>query len=180
MKRYYQFCDGKQAVGDIVLLDRASDFVQKHERKTVQKEEEKPLLIIDGYNLIHSDEEMKELAGRDIGSARDNLVDRLINYAGYTGLEVKLVFDAYKVVPGDGSTEDHESISVIYTAANEPADIRIGRMVEDAKGRQVYIVSSDELVQQDAWTKGALRISSREFMQILCDTEEEIRDRLRS
>ena len=35
MKRYYQFCNGKQAVGDIVLLDRASDFVQKHERKTV-------------------------------------------------------------------------------------------------------------------------------------------------
>ena len=159
---------------------RGEEIRAKHERKTVQKEEEQPLLIIDGYNLIHSDEEMKELAGRDIGSARDDLVDRLINYAGYTGLEVKLVFDAYKVVPGDGSTEDHESISVIYTAANEPADIRIGRMVEDAKGRQVYIVSSDELVQQDAWTKGALRISSREFMQILCDTEEEIRDRLRS
>ena len=108
------------------------------------------------------------------------LLDRLINYAGYTGLEVKLVFDAYKVVLATEArkiTRASASSTQLRTSSRLSG---IGRMVEDAKGRQVYIVSSDELVQQDAWTKGALRISSREFMQILCDTEEEIRDRLRS
>ena len=46
---------------------------------------EKPLLIIDGYNLIHSDEEMKELAGRDIGSVRDDLVGQTDQLRGIHG-----------------------------------------------------------------------------------------------
>ena len=37
---------------------------------------------------------------------------------------------------------------------------------------------TDSLVQQDAWGHGALRISSREFIQLLADTEQEIRDKL--
>ena len=135
-------------------------------------------MLVDGYNLIFADEEMKELAKRDIGSARDSLVERLVNYAGYTGIDVKIVFDAYKVVPGDGSIEAHSGVEVVYTAANELADVRIGRMAREAGNRKVYVVSSDRLVQQDVWTKGAMRISSREFTGILNDTEEEIRNKL--
>ena len=141
-------------------------------------EPERSLLLVDGYNLIFADEEMKELAKRDIGSARDSLIERLVNYAGYTGIDVKIVFDAYKVVPGDGSIEAHSGVEVVYTAANELADVRIGRMAREAGNRKVYVVSSDRLVQQDVWTKGAMRISSREFTGILNDTEEEIRNKL--
>lgn len=140
--------------------------------------EKGPLLLIDGYNLIFADEELKELSARDVGSARDSLIERLVNYAGYTGFEVKVVFDAYKVVPGDGSAEKDTNVEVIYTAANELADVRIGRMAKEAGSRQVYVVSSDRLVQQDVWTKGAMRISSREFLALLNTTEEEIRSRL--
>ena len=163
---------------------RGEEIRSRHESRAAAKAErsdEEPLLVIvDGYNLIFADEELKELAARDIGSARDDLVERLANYAGYTGTELRVVFDAYKVVPGDGSTEDYDSISVIYTAANEPADIRIGRMVGEEKGRRIYTVSSDELVQQDAWTKGAMRISSCEFIEMLVQAEEEIRERLKN
>ena len=69
---------------------------------------------------------------------------------------------------------------MIYTAANESADIRIGRMAGKAKAGQIYVVTSDELVQQDAWNQGALRISSREFINVLEHTEEEIRNILKS
>jgi predicted RNA-binding protein with PIN domain len=51
-------------------------------------------------------------------------------------------------------------------------------MTAAMKDRQVYAVSSDSLVQTDAFTHGALRISSREFLSILERTEEEIRIRL--
>ena len=140
--------------------------------------EKGPLLLIDGYNLIFADEDLKELSSRDVGSARDSLIERLVNYAGYTGFEIKVVFDAYKVVPGDGSTERNSNVEVIYTAANELADVKIGKMSREAGSRQVYVVSSDRLVQQDVWTKGAMRISSREFLNLISSTEEEIRSRL--
>ena len=137
------------------------------------------MLLIDGYNLIFADEELKELSTIDAGSARDSLIERLVNYAGYTGMEVKLVFDAYKVAPGDGSTEKYSGVEVIFTAADELADVRIGRMADAAGTRRVYVVSSDRLVQQDVWTKGAMRISSREFLENLSRTEDEIRARLK-
>ena len=158
--------------------DERNDKIRaRHGKKRAPKEEAAPL--IDGNNVIFADKELKELAERDIGSARDHLIERMVNYAGYTGIEVKVVFDAYKVVPGDGSVEEHDGVDVIYTAANEPADIRIGKMIREARGRRIYSVSSDNLVQQDAWAKDAMRISSREFMDIVRQAEDEIRERLR-
>lgn len=157
-----------------------AEIKARHEhRSSGQTDEETTLILIDGYNLIFSDEYMRSLAAEDIGSASDHLIERLKNYAGYTGFEVNVVFDAYKVVPGEGSSEDHQGVKVIYTAADEPADIRIGMMISTKKGRRIYAVSSDKLVKQDAWSHGALRISSRDFIQLLDETDEEIRARLR-
>ena len=159
---------------------RNAEIKARHEhRSSEQTGEEETIILIDGYNLIFADEYMKALAAEDMGSARDHLIERLKNYAGYTGFEVNVVFDAYKVVPGEGSSEDHQGIKVIYTAADEPADIRIGMMINTLKGKRIYAVSSDNLVMQDAWSHGALRISSREFIQLLDETDEEIRARLR-
>ena len=73
----------------------------------------------------------------------------------------------------------YSGVEVIFTAADELADVRIGRMADAAGTRRVYVVSSDRLVQQDVWTKGAMRISSREFLENLSRTEDEIRARLK-
>lgn len=173
---------GEDDLSEEEAADRAArneEIRAKHEKKSAPGDERPPLLLIDGYNLIFADEELKELSTIDAGSARDSLIERLVNYAGYTGMEVKLVFDAYKVAPGDGSTEKYSGVEVIFTAADELADVRIGRMADAAGTRRVYVVSSDRLVQQDVWTKGAMRISSREFLENLSRTEDEIRARLK-
>ena len=144
--------------------------------KTAQKPD---MIIIDGYNIIFADEYLKDLFARDGGSARDQLVDMLGNYAGYTGSEVTVVFDAYNVPLSEVREEDRNGVKVVFTAENEPADIRMGVMAAAAGDRRVYVVSSDSLVQTDAMTHGALRISSREFLAELARTEEEIREHLR-
>lgn len=146
--------------------------------KKGQQDERAVTVLIDGYNLIFADEYLKELSERDMGSARDQLLDMLGNYAGYTGFDVTVIFDAYNVPYGTGHEEVVNGIRVLFTAADEPADIRMGKMTAEMKDRQVYAVSSDSLVQTDAWTHGALRISSREFLAMLERTEEEIRSRL--
>ena len=158
---------------------RNQEIRLKHSRKKAAAgEPEKPLVIIDGYNLIHANEYLKDLSKRDMGAARDQILERLCNYAAYKGHEVAVVFDAYNVYGGEGYEEDHLGVRVIYTAEDEPADIRIGLMTGSAKNRNIYVVSSDVLVQQDSFEHGALRISSGEFIRILEQTEAEIRTSL--
>ena len=113
-----------------------------------------------------------------MGAARDQILERLCNYAAYKGHELAVVFDAYNVAGGEGYEEDHLGVRVIYTSENEPADIRIGLITGSVKGRQIYVVSSDVLVQQDSFEHGALRISSKEFMSMLTRAEQEIRTSL--
>lgn len=158
---------------------RNQQIREKHEKKKTQSApEERPVILIDGYNLIHADEYLTDLAKKDMGGARDQLLERLCNYAAYTGAETAVIFDAYNVTGGEGYEEDHLGVRVIYTSENEPADIRIGLMTNAMKNRRIYVVSSDMLVQQDSFEHGALRISSREFMRLLAQTEEEIRSAL--
>ena len=145
-----------------------------------EKSSQKPdMILIDGYNIIFADEYLKDLFARDGGSARDQLIDRLGNFAGYTGADVTVVFDAYNVPHSEVREEDRNGVKIVFTAENEPADIRMGVMAAAAGDRRVYVVSSDSLVQTDAMTHGALRISSREFLTELARTEEEIREHLR-
>ena len=158
---------------------RNQEIKARREHKTEKRDEKPVMILIDGYNLIFADEYLKELAARDGGSARDQLLDRLCNYAGYTGFEVTVVFDAYKVPLGEVREEDRNGVKTVFTAEDEPADIRMGKMTDSIKDRQIYVVSSDSLVQQDAWIHGAMRISSREFLSELSRVEEEIRDHLR-
>ncbi|MBR3200055.1 MAG: NYN domain-containing protein [Mogibacterium sp.] len=158
---------------------RNQEIKARREHRSEKRQEKPVLILIDGYNIIFADEYLKDLFARDGGSARDQLLDRLSNYAGYTGFEVTVVFDAYKVPLGEVREEERNGVRVVFTAENEPADIRMGIMTASVKDRQIYVVSSDSLVQQDAWTHGALRISSREFISELSRTEQEIRDHLK-
>jgi predicted RNA-binding protein with PIN domain len=158
---------------------RNQEIKARREHRSEKRQEKPVMILIDGYNIIFADEYLKDLFARDGGSARDQLLDRLSNYAGYTGFEVTVVFDAYKVPLGEVREEERNGVRVVFTAENEPADIRMGIMTASVKDRQIYVVSSDSLVQQDAWTHGALRISSREFISELSRTEQEISDHLK-
>ena len=157
---------------------RNQEIKARHERKTEKPDDRPALVLIDGYNLVFADPYLKDLSLRDMGSARDQLIDRISNYAGYTGFETVMLFDAYNVPYGTGHEEVINGVRVVFTAEDEPADIRMGAMAAENRDRQVYAVTSDSLVQTDAWAHGALRISSREFLDMLARTEEEIRSHL--
>ena len=154
---------------------RNQEIKAKHGKKTPAPSSKPTLIIVDGYNLIYADSYLTDLSKKDMGAARDQLLDRLSNYAAYVGCDMTVVFDAYLVPYGTGSEEEILGLKIIYTAADEPADIRMGLITDSITDRQMYVVSNDVLVQQDALGHGALRISSREFMSMLSDAEKEIR-----
>lgn len=132
-------------------------------------------LFVDGYNLIHAWPELKDLSDVDFGSARDRLTDIICNYAGFTGYDVTLVFDAYKVTEGIGEKMNIHGVSVVYTREHETADAYIERETLNIMKRlkakksgaeeRIIVVTSDNLEQIVSMGHGALRISSREFIE---------------
>ena len=124
----------------------------------------KTYLIVDGYNMIFAWKDLKETADTDMAAARDRLSDLLESYSALRGTEVLLVFDAYKVPGGPGSTGQTEGFRVVYTKEGESADAYIERMVREiGKNYNLKIVSSDGMIQLSALKSGTLRMSAREL-----------------
>jgi len=174
-KRYRE---GLSEEEEKALAERNLEIRARHARTSAGSEEKPVLILVDGYNLIFADEYLKELSHVDMGSARDQLTERLSNFAGYRGCEVSVVFDAYRVPFSGPREEEVNGVSVIFTSEDEPADILMGKMTSAIKDRQIYVVSSDALVQQDALGHGSLRIASGEFLDMLSATEDEIRKKI--
>ena len=153
---------------------------EKLDIRTKLKEKQKVYLLVDGYNIIFASENMKALAQSNIKSARDALIDILINYQAYRDEIVILVFDAYKVQGGTEHIEQHGNILVIYTKQAETADQYIEKATHEKikKGARVYVASSDALEQVIVFGHGALRISAREFWLKVEQIEAEIRKHL--
>ncbi len=133
-------------------------------------------ILVDGYNVIFSWENLKKLAENNIDAARDTLINILCNYRGYNQCELILVFDAYKVKGQKEEVEKISGISVIYTKEAETADMYIERVTHRiAKHHRVYVVTSDRMEQLIILGNGALRISSRAFLEEVQKAENEIR-----
>jgi len=138
-------------------------------------------LLVDGYNVIFSWDELKALAKESIDSARNRLINILCNYRGYKKCELILVFDAYNVPGHDREVEKIGGISVVYTKQAETADMYIEKASHKlAKDNRVRVVTSDGLEQIIILGAGALRVSSPQFLNEVKQAENEIREYLRS
>ena len=103
---------------------------------------------MDGYNIIFSWEELKELAKINIESARNKLMDILSNYQGYKKNTLILVFDAYKVAGNPGEQTKYHNIHVVYTKEAETADQYIEKTVHEI-GRQYHVtVATSDATEQ--------------------------------
>ena len=134
------------------------------ERETVKVKDRgaaEEYLLVDGYNIIFSWEELKGLAETDIGAARGKLMDVLCNYQGYKKCTLILVFDAYKVEGNPGEVTKYHNIYVVYTKEAETADQYIEKTVRRiARRAGVTVATSDALEQVIILGQGAHRMSA--------------------
>lgn len=159
---------------------KTAEAEKPKQRKSAPIEMGPTYVLIDGYNLIHAWDELEELARTDFAIARERLIDILCNYQGFTEYTVIVVFDAYKVKGGIGSSEKVRNINVVYTKEAETADMYIERVTHDiAKKHRVRVVTSDGLEQLIIMGHGALRTSSREFVEEIVHIESAIMDAIR-
>jgi|SRR5690625_1765198 len=137
------------------------------------------VLVVDGYNIIGDWDELKKLKQRDIGLARDRLIEILIEYRAYTKRRVIIVFDAL-YVKGTESKQRINGVEIIFTKENETADECIERLIKSLKNvrNQVYVATSDYLEQRTVFSRGALRISARELFIEISTMETSVREQL--
>ena len=164
--------------GPIRRKQYASPTVNGKNVQQLRWQPRKERLIVDGYNLIFAWDELRKLASESLDSAREKLIDKMINYSGFTNRETVLVFDAYKVPGGQGEKYDSANLHVAYTRENESADLSIERLADEiGKDEAVRVVTSDSLIRLTALRAGVLRTSSKEFQVEVEETLKEMRSK---
>jgi len=132
--------------------------VQKHSSGG-GKRYEKSYLLVDGYNIIFAWDSLKKTAQDSLESARKALLERLSVYKVFSGYEIILVFDAYKVKGNRGEVEKEQGITVVYTKEAQTADAYIEKAVRElTKQYNVTVATSDGLEQLIIFGSGAYRL----------------------
>jgi predicted RNA-binding protein with PIN domain len=112
-------------------------------------------IIIDGYNLMG-------IYHRDLEKERNRLIEKLKRYSNKKGHQIILVFDGYKSDRLKRDIISSAGIKVIYTKAGETTDEFISSFLRNTSAQWV-VVSSDHLIQKEAWSNNSIPISSEEF-----------------
>ena len=134
-------------------------------------------VFVDGYNVVNSWDILKKEKSISLESARQKLIDILDNYGAINGCKVILVFDGYKVAGNrESKYEYNKNLVVIFTKDGVTADAYIEKEVNHiGRKYEVHVVTSDSLEQQTIFQRGAVRISSIEFYNLVFKTNEDIK-----
>ena len=134
-------------------------------------------LLVDGYNIIFSWDELKKLAEDNLDLARSRLISIMSNYRGFRPCEVIIVFDAYRVKGDHREVEQTGGISVVYTKEAETADMYIEKTSHElAKNSRVRVATSDGAEQIIILGNGAYRVTASELHDEVAAVEKAIRE----
>lgn len=148
-----------------------------------KKPKAKPLgeeyLLVDGYNIIFAWDELKEIASRNLDSARMKLISIMCNYQAFRKCNLILVFDAYRV-KSDREIETVGGITVVYTKEAETADAFIEKTAhylgKPEKNNRVRVATNDGVEQLIIIGGGAQRVSAEIFRLEVNGVERSIRE----
>ena len=123
-------------------------------------------MIVDGYNVLHADPDLKQMIRGNLQKARQNLVRRVTDYLGNRRVQVTLVFDGRGGLT-DVDVEIPGRLQVVYSAAGQTADeLIVGILERSDNPRQFIVVTSDMAdIGRTAGAMGAGLLSSRDFLR---------------
>lgn len=135
------------------------------------------IIFIDGYNVINSWKELRDVNTGSMESSRKKLIDILLNYGTYNEYKIFLVFDGHlKPKSLEKKEKINKLLTVVFTKEGETADSFIERNVNEiGRKSEVMVVTSDLLEQQLVFQRGASRMSSIEFYHEVKKVEHSIK-----
>jgi predicted RNA-binding protein with PIN domain len=122
-------------------------------------------MIVDGYNVLHADPELKRMIRQDLQKARRILVRRLTDYLEDRRVQVTLVFDGRGGLT-DVDVEIPGKLQILYSAAGQTADELIVGMLERSDSPRRFIVVTSDMadIGRTARAMGAGLLSSQDFL----------------
>lgn len=134
-------------------------------------------LLVDGYNIIHAWEELKQISEITMDGARGRLLDILCDYQAQRGCCLIVVFDAYRVKGHDTESVKYHNINVVYTKEAETADRYIERFAhENGRKYRVIVATSDGVEQVIIRGQGCELLSARDFEKEVQSAKNALRE----
>ena len=139
----------------------------------------KNFLLVDGYNIIHAWDNLKEMSEVSLESARAKLMEIMSNYQGFKShITVIVVFDGYLVKGNIGAVYEYDNIFAVYTKEAETADHYIEKTVNSLPREcNVRVATSDGLEQLIILGHGAVRMSAKELKNEVESVNTHMRER---
>jgi len=137
------------------------------------------VLLIDGYNIIGLWPRLRDKRDRDgLEMARRHLIEDLVNYSAFLGLDARLVFDAYYQDTPCVKEVITKNLSVYYTEFGQTADTYIEKSCAVLRyelrslKRRLIVATSDRDQQLTVVGYGAEWMSA---LQLASDMESTFR-----
>lgn len=134
-------------------------------------------ILVDGYNIIHAWDELKQYISVSIDAAAESLNEILCNYSAIKGVPVMVVYDAYKVKGRKSTQNPYNNITVVYTGEALTADRYIERYAhENSNKYDITVATSDGVERVIVSGQGAHTLSAAEFHEEVMMLIEEFKE----
>ena len=119
--------------------------------------------LIDGYNVIRRDPDLRGREAESLEAGRRALLDRIVRADRATRDEFTVVFDGARLA---GSTPASGRIRVVFSRPPATADDELMRLARQLQSGAV-VVSSDRKVQDAARRVGSTVLTAEKFLDAL-------------
>jgi ribosomal protection tetracycline resistance protein len=126
------------------------------------------LLLVDGYNVIFADKDLKELAEQDLAAAVQALIEQTQEFASLNELTPYVLLDSPNKTP-EVQESELLGVKIFYGNSRLSADSLIEKISFDNKNAGITLVTSDRLLK-DVITNRSIHnkvIESKAFAKLL-------------
>ena len=128
------------------------------------------ILLVDGYNIIGTWSGLKKTCNRyGLATARQELIEILVNYSAFEGYQSQLIFDAQYQNQCTNCEAVTNHLSVCYTEFGQTADTHIEKFCASYRSKhcqptgRLIVATSDRAQQQTVLGYGAEWMSSQQL-----------------
>jgi predicted RNA-binding protein with PIN domain len=124
--------------------------------------------VLDGYNLIRRDPELRAREAEGLAGGRTALLALVARVARTGRDDFTVVFDGARLA---GGAPSGGRVQVVFSRPPETADDVLRRLAGQLQAGGV-VVTSDRAVQTAAWRAGAVAVSAEAFLAAVVDPDD--------
>src|SRR5579862_7920808 len=138
-------------------------------------------ILVDGYSLLHSWEELAPGKPRHSAAARDELIHRLTLYRDAVGTPITVVFDGANNDVRLSTVESTPEMEILYSRAGQTADDIIERVAHRMSVFGEVLAVTDDFAERDTViAMGGMASSCLNFIQTVEGALAELQDDIKA